>query len=596
MARRARPGHRRAERSTFTSGPENGTLLQEAIFTFTGTDNRTPSADLTFECALDSTTSWNSCTSPEQFSDLTRGSHTLRLRAIDAAGNIESTPDAYTWIVAPPPVVTILSGPGVEQEESTDTTVTFTFSADVSPRHLPLLARRQVQPARAGRPGAARCRATRPVRPTRTSASATTCSRCARSTSSATSACGRTSEFRRHPVRGPDHLGPGERDEHDGDLRVHERAVRPRRGLLLLARRPPVRALRASPKTYTNLFPGEHTFQVQTLYTGVDWMGLPFEHDPIPAVHTWTVQDFTAPDTTIDFGPPATTLSTSAYLQVSSDDPTATIECTLTGPTGTAAGRLRARRRDRAHRPRSGRLHVHAPSPPTCPATSTRARPRTRGRSARPPARRTRRSATTSSSPLGDVTVTFFSVEHRRHDDRRPARRRPVAARGLRRRQHARSTTSPRPPSTASRSPSASATTRPTSTAPRRLRLLHFDGELWLDVTTLHNPFVTPARICSNIAEDFGLFAIARASSGMAPETSILSGPDGPLGPEGLPTSTSGSATFEFWTDQPNAITQCSIDGDPFVLLRVAAHRRPARGGRPRVPRPGRSTSSAGST
>ena len=108
--------------SQFATGPENGTLLQEAIFTFTGTDNRTPSADLTFECALDSTTSWNSCTSPEQFSDLTRGSHTLRLRAIDAAGNVESTPDEYTWIVAPPPVVTILSGPGVEQEETTDTT------------------------------------------------------------------------------------------------------------------------------------------------------------------------------------------------------------------------------------------------------------------------------------------------------------------------------------------------------------------------------------------------------------------------------------------------------------------------------------------
>ena len=52
----------------------------------------------------------------------------------------------------------------------------------------------------------------------------------------------------------------------------------------------------------------------------------------------------------------------------------------------------------------------------------------------------------------------------------------------------------------------------------------------------------------------------------MAPETSILSGPEGPLGPEGLPVSTSGSATFEFWTDQPDAITQCSVDGDPWFF------------------------------
>ena len=87
-------------------------------------------------------------------------------------------------------------------------------------------------------------------------------------------------------------------------------------------------------KTYTNLFPGPHVFQVQTLYTGLDWMGLPFEHDPIPAMHTWTVQDFTDPETTIDFGPPATTFSPNAYFQVSSDDPTATFECTLAGPPG----------------------------------------------------------------------------------------------------------------------------------------------------------------------------------------------------------------------------------------------------------------------
>jgi hypothetical protein len=30
------------------------------------------------------------------------------------------------------------------------------------------------------------------------------------------------------------------------------------------------------------------------------------------------------------------------------------------------------------------------------------------------------------------------------------------------------------------------------------------------------------------------------------------------------PTSTRGSATFEFWADQPNAITQCSLDGLPW--------------------------------
>ena len=63
-------------------------------------------------------------------------------------------------------------------------------------------------------------------------------------------------EFRRHAVRSPDHVGPGERDEHDGDVRVHERPVRPRRGRST-ARSTTARSGSAeSPKTYKNLWPG----------------------------------------------------------------------------------------------------------------------------------------------------------------------------------------------------------------------------------------------------------------------------------------------------------------------------------------------------
>ena len=59
-----------------------------------------------------------------------------------------------------------------------------------------------------------------------------------------------------------------------------------------------------SPKTYTNLWAGPHTFQVQTVFSGLDWKGEPVEFDPVPASHTWTVVDVTAPETSIDFGPP----------------------------------------------------------------------------------------------------------------------------------------------------------------------------------------------------------------------------------------------------------------------------------------------------
>ena len=545
--------------STITSGPETGTLLQEATFTFTGTDNRTPGLDLSFECALDSTTSWNSCTSPEMYSDLVRGTHTLLLRAVDAAGNVETTPDSHTWVVAPPPVVTILSGPGVEQEETTDRTVTFTFAADVSPVTFHCWLDGKFDPSAPGSPS-----------------------------EPAPCASGHVYEdlgIGEHlfAVRAVDQFGNlGEWEDTEFLVTPPEAVITaaPASGTSTTAtfefRSEPLDpdavfycsiddrpfGLCTSPKTYTNLWGGEHTFQVQTLYAGVDWMGLPFEHDPIPAVHTWTVQDFTAPDTTIDFGPPASTLSTSAYLQVSSDDPTATIECTLTGPTGTEQADCEP-----------GvvtELTDLAPGAYTFSAVATDLS----GNADPSPATHAWTIGTPSGPPntpvgdnvvvtLGDVTVSYFSVDT------------------------AGTTTADRigaGPSLPDGYGGASTYVFDISTTAQysepitlcinydpadfggstSLRLLHFDGELWLDVTTLHNPFATPKRICSNIVEGFSLFAIARASSGQAPETSILSGPEGPLGPEGMPTSTSGSATFEFWTDQPSAITQCSLDGDPF--------------------------------
>ena len=382
--------------SQFVTGPENGTLLQEATFTFSGTDNRTPAADLTFECALDSTTSWNSCTSPEQFSDLTRGSHTLRLRAVDAAGNVESTPAEYTWIVAPPPVATILSGPGVEQEETTDRTVTFTFAADVSPvtfhcwldgKFNPHAPGDPTQPApvRPGRPDLHRPRHRRPpVRRAR----------------------GRpVREPRRvgglrvpgHPVRGADHVGPGERDDHDGDVRVHERAARPRRGLLLLARRPPVRALRVAEDVHEPLPRRAHVPGADALHRRrLDGPAVRARPDPGrahldgPGLHGARDHDrlrAAGDDAEHQRLPPGQLGRPDGDDRVHADR-----------PDRHRAGRVRARRRDRAHRPGPGRATRSPRWPPTCPATSTRARPRTRGRSARPPARRTRPSATTSPS------------------------------------------------------------------------------------------------------------------------------------------------------------------------------------------------------
>src|SRR5215217_3441171 len=55
----------------------------------------TPTADLTFECRLD-TGAWAPCTSPVLLAATGGGSHTGYVRATDANGNVEAFPDSDT--------------------------------------------------------------------------------------------------------------------------------------------------------------------------------------------------------------------------------------------------------------------------------------------------------------------------------------------------------------------------------------------------------------------------------------------------------------------------------------------------------------------
>lgn len=84
-----------------------------------------------------------------------------------------------------------------------------------------------------------------------------------------------------------------------------------------------------SPKSYTNLTVGSHTFSVRaTNQVGTT--------DGSPATHTWTVNAANAPDTSIDREPPAKTAATAAELEFSSSDASATFECRLDGGTWAA--------------------------------------------------------------------------------------------------------------------------------------------------------------------------------------------------------------------------------------------------------------------
>src|SRR5262249_17613180 len=79
----------------------------------------------------------------------------------------------------------------------------------------------------------------------------------------------------------------------------------------------------SSPKGYSGLSDGSHTFQVRA----TDEAG---NTDQTPAVFTWTV-DTTPPDTLLDSGPPATTISTTAAFTFHSTESGGSFQCRLDG-------------------------------------------------------------------------------------------------------------------------------------------------------------------------------------------------------------------------------------------------------------------------
>lgn len=99
-----------------------------AFFTFSGGDNVTPSASLVFECSLDNAAFAPCGGAQKNYSNLAEGSHTFQVRAVDQAGNVESSPDMFTWVVDTiAPTTLLISHPPLATRQLT---ATFTFSGD----------------------------------------------------------------------------------------------------------------------------------------------------------------------------------------------------------------------------------------------------------------------------------------------------------------------------------------------------------------------------------------------------------------------------------------------------------------------------------
>ncbi|WP_426754077.1 adventurous gliding motility protein AgmC [Myxococcus sp. Y35] len=111
--------------TTIVSGPPAVTSSTSATFDFSS--NESP---VTYECSLDGAP-FAACADPQTFPGLGEGNHTLAVRAVDAAGNLDSTPATYAWTVdTTAPDTTIVSGPS---GTTTSNSATFDFGSNENP-------------------------------------------------------------------------------------------------------------------------------------------------------------------------------------------------------------------------------------------------------------------------------------------------------------------------------------------------------------------------------------------------------------------------------------------------------------------------------
>ena len=107
--------------TTIDSGP-SGTTNGNVSFAFSSSE----SPLLGFECKLDSA-EWEACGVSKSYSNLSEGSHTVQVRAVDTAGNPDPSPVSRTWTVdRTPPNTTINSGPS---GTTANASPSFTFSS-----------------------------------------------------------------------------------------------------------------------------------------------------------------------------------------------------------------------------------------------------------------------------------------------------------------------------------------------------------------------------------------------------------------------------------------------------------------------------------
>nr|WP_236673441.1 Ig-like domain-containing protein [Comamonas sp. JC664] len=290
--------------TTIVSGPPAVSGSTNATFTFAA--NESP---VTYECSLDGGP-FVACTNPQTYTGLGQGSHTLAVRAVDAAGNVDPTPATYAWTVDTlPPDTTIVSGPS---GTTTSRNATFDFSSNESPVTY-----------QCSLDGAPYAPCTDPV--TFTGLADGSHTLLVRAVDAAGNVdptpASRTWTVDATPPDTTIVSGPPAATNSTSATFDFSSNESPVTYECSLDGGPFVAC--TDPVTYTGLGQGSHTLAVRA----VDAAG---NVDPTPATYAWTV-DTTPPDTTIVSGPSGTTTSRNATFDFSSNESPVTYECSLDG-------------------------------------------------------------------------------------------------------------------------------------------------------------------------------------------------------------------------------------------------------------------------
>ncbi len=290
--------------SSITAAPTNPSNSTSANFSFTSS-----AVGSSFQCRADGAM-FAACTNPWTYSNLITGSHTFQVRAVSLVGYIDPTPASYTWTIDTTPLDTGITAAPTNPSNSTSASFSFTsnkagssfqcrvdgasFAACANPWSYSNLGTgshtfqvRAIDLAGNIDPTPASYTWTIDTTPPDTSITAapTNPSNSSNASFSFTS----------------NEAGSSFQCQLDG-------------GVLVSC---------TSPRSYTKLAIGSHTFQVRA----IDLVG---NIDPTPASYTWTI-DTARPDTSITAAPTKPSTNNSASFSFTSNEAGSSFQCRLDG-------------------------------------------------------------------------------------------------------------------------------------------------------------------------------------------------------------------------------------------------------------------------